>query len=363
VLNLLIEEKGLRVFAEEAFSKVGLNREHAVLVSDVLIDADLRGVHSHGVHNLPRWARGFLHKHLNAETSCPVVKSFGATAIIDAEGTLGVIASDKAMDLAINLAKENGIGIVGVRNSSHFGPAAYFTTKALKYDQVGFCVTNGPNVMAPWGGKEPMLCNNPFSYAIPSKEEPPIILDMACSVSARGRIRSMARENQPIPEGWALNKNGEPTTDGREALEGTLSPFGAYKGYGLAVVNEALSAALTSSLFAFEIGAVASENASEEIQGHAQPAWGCGHIFGAFDISKFVEVDQFKNRVDFLSRSLKDSPKAPNTERIYLPGEIEYELKKERLVNGIPLPDGTIELLKSFSRDELKTRPFEEYCK
>lgn len=359
---ILADAGGLRRFAELAFQQVGLNKENAALVSDVLIDADLRGVHSHGVHNLPRWARGFLKGHLSTDAACLIAVDAGAVCVIDGESTLGVIASNKAMDIAIERAKKYGAGIVGVRNSSHFGPAAYFTMKALDHDQIGFCATNGPVVMAPWGGREPLLSNNPFSYAIPGGSEPPVVLDMACSVSARGRIRMMARENQPIPEGWAINREGEPTTDGKEALEGSVLPFGGYKGYGLAVVNEIISAALTGALFSFEVGRIISGTAAQEMQSHEQTAWGCGHLFAAFDISRFVSVKEFKERVDHLSRTLRESPKAKGVDRIYLPGEMESELKKERMAKGIPLPTSTIDLLNSFAKNEIGIYSLDAYC-
>lgn len=353
--------EGLRCFAEEAFKKVGLDDANSMLVSDVLIDADLRGVHSHGVHNLPRWARGFLKGHLSTTFTCPDIDN-GPISVIDAQDTLGVIASNKAMEMAIQRAKKYGIGFVGVKNSSHFGPAAYYTMKALDHHQIGFCTTNGPAVMAPWGGREALLSNNPLSYAIPAGDEPPIVLDMACSVSARGRIRMMARENKVLPEGWALTKDGEPTTDPREAVEGTVLPFGGYKGYGLAVVNEILSAALTGALFSFEVGEISKGGAEAELQKHEQAAWGCGHIFGAIDINRFGNGAQFGNRVAYLSKTLKESPTAKGFERIYLPGEMENELKKEREISGIPLEDSTVELINLFAVEEIGIKPLEYYC-
>jgi LDH2 family malate/lactate/ureidoglycolate dehydrogenase len=352
---------GLRQFAEEAFKKVGLNEADAALVSDVLIDADLRGVHSHGVHNLPRWARGFLKGHLSPGVTCQDIDT-GPISVVDAENTLGVIASDQAMSMAIQRAKKYGIGLVGVKNSSHFGPASYYTTKALSHNQIGFCTTNGPAVMAPWGGSDPLLSNNPFSYAIPAGDEPPIVLDMACSVSARGRIRMMARENKAIPEGWAITKDGEPTTDPREAVEGSVLPFGGYKGYGIAVVNEILSAALTGALFSFEVGEMSKGNAESELQKHEQAAWGCGHLFGAIDINRFGTGGQFGNRVAYLSKTLRESSLAKGFERVYLPGEIEYELKMEREINGIPLEPSTVSLINSFAEEEIGIQALDYYC-
>lgn len=354
---ILTSVEELRRFAESVFQKVGLNNANAALVSDVLIDADLRGVHSHGVHNLPRWARGFLKGHLAPSFSCVDIDS-GPISVIDAQSTLGVIASNRAMEMAIQRAKKYGIGFVGVKNSSHFGPASYFTMQALSHNQIGFCTTNGPAVMAPWGGKEALLSNNPFSYAIPAGDEPPVVLDMACSVSARGRIRMMARENQTLPDGWAITKNGDPTTDPKEAVEGTVLPFGGYKGYGISVVNEILSAALTGALFSFEVGNISKGNANSELQKHEQTAWGCGHVFGAIDINRFGNGPQFGSRVAHLSKTLRESSKAKGFDRIYLPGEIENELKQEREIKGIPLESSTVRLINSFATDEIGISSF-----
>lgn len=356
-----VDVNSLRTFTEDVLRKVGLNEENVFLISDVLVDADLRGVHSHGVQNLPRWARGFLNGHLKKAPIFEDIPDNGPMTTIDGQGSLGVIASNFAMDIAIERAKKYGIGIVGVKNSSHFGPAAYYTMKALEHNQIGYCATNGPAVMAPWGGKEALLSNNPFSYAIPAGGEAPIVLDMACSVSARGRIRMMARENQSLPEGWAITKDGEPTTDPREAVEGTVLPFGGYKGYGIAVINEILSAALTGALFSFEVGGISKGPAESELQKHEQEAWGCGHVFGAIDINRFGNGETFQSRVEYLVNTLKQSPTAKGEERIYLPGEMEFELKQEREKNGIPIPTSTIELVNSFAREEIGIDPLIDF--
>lgn len=358
----VVKVESLRTFTEDALKKSGLNEENARLVGDVLVEADLRGVHSHGVQNLPRWARGFLKGHLKTEVESQPVED-GVVSVIDGQGSLGVIASNIAMDLAIEKAKKYGVGFVGVKNSSHFGPAAYYTMKALDHNQIGFCTTNSPAVMAPWGGKEALLGNNPFSYAIPAGEEPPIVLDAACSVSARGRIRMMARENEVLPEGWAITKDGEPTTDPREAIEGTVLPFGGHKGYGLAVINEILSAALTGALFSFEVGEISSGPAESELQKHEQAAWGVGHLFGAIDINRFGNGQQFQERVAYLIRTIRESEKAMGSERILLPGELEAQLKTERQEHGIPLKDSTIDLINTFAVEELGMERLESYFK
>jgi LDH2 family malate/lactate/ureidoglycolate dehydrogenase len=345
----LVKADDLRQFIISSLEKAKLTREDSLVLSDALVEADLRGVHSHGVQNLPRYVRGFFDGQMASSVTCPFVVDAGSLSIIDGQNGIGFITCNKAMDIAIDRAKKYGIAMVGVRNSNHFGAAAYFSMKALAHDQIGFCTTNGPPIMAPWGGCEGLIGNNPFSYAIPADKEPPIVLDMACSTVARGKIRLKARENQPIPEGWAISKTGEPTTDVREALEGTVLPTGGYKGYGIAVINEVLSAALTGALFSYSIPR--SLEPSKGVEFPRLTSWRCGHWVDSLDIGKIIPIEEFKHRIDELCRTLKNSTKAKGYERIYLPGEIEYELKKERLLSGIPLPDSVIKLLNSFAKE------------
>jgi LDH2 family malate/lactate/ureidoglycolate dehydrogenase len=352
--HVVVSEVALRSFAEAVFERSGLAAGAASLAADVLIEADLRGVHSHGVQELPTWARGFLRGELSTQSEFPVASDAGSMAIVDAGGGLGALACHSAMRLTIAKAEENGVAMVGVRNSSHFGMAGYFAMQALPHDQIGYCTTNGPAVMAAWGGRRPVLCNNPFAYAIPANREPPIVLDMACSAVARGRVRAMARDGIPIPLGWAIDKDGRETTDGREAMEGAVLPIGGYKGYGMAVVNEVLAGPLVGALFSFEIARSIQRDAATELSDKTQKAWACGHWLAAIDLSRIVSPDEFKQRVDELIRTLRDSPLAEGAERVYLPGEIEHERKIERRREGIPLPASTIELLDDFRRRDLK---------
>ncbi|WP_102348667.1 Ldh family oxidoreductase [Bacillus sp. Marseille-P3661] len=352
---MIVSAELLRDIAKQSFDIAGLDKKMSEIIADVLVDADLRGIHSHGIHNLPRYTRGFIEKQLNAQPNFNHIVDNGIFSVIDGDNTLGVLGANYAMELAIERAKQFGIGLVGVRNSSHFGPAYYYSKKAIEHNMIGFSVTNGRDVMAPWGGRKSLISNNPFSYAIPAGDESPIILDIACSVSARGRIRMMARNDQPIPENWALDKDGDVTTNAWEALGGSVLPFGGHKGYGIAVVNEVLSAVLTGALLSFEQGENLL-NETNNVQSNVQTAWGCGHLFGALDISKFTPVDEFKTRVDFMISTFKTSPKAKDVQRIYLPGEIENELFVERLKSGIPLNSNTVYLIKDFLQNEVKIK-------
>lgn len=352
--HVVVSEVALRSFAESVFERSGLEAETAALAADVLIEADLRGVHSHGVQELPTWARGFLRGELSTRSDFPVVSDAGSMAIVDACGGLGALACHSAMRLTIAKAEEHGVAMVGVRNSSHFGMAGYFAMQALPHDQIGYCTTNGPAVMAAWGGRRPVLCNNPFAYAIPADREPPLVLDMACSAVARGRVRAMARDGTPIPAGWAIDKDGRETTDGKAAMEGAVLPIGGYKGYGMAVVNEVLSGPLVGALFSFEIARSIKRDAETELSDKTQRAWACGHWLAAIDLKRVVSPTDFKRRVDELIQTLRNSPLAEGADRIFVPGEIEHERKIERRRLGIPLPASTIELLDDFGRRDLR---------
>lgn len=359
--EMLVDAADLRQFTVDVFEAVGLSTEDAWIVSEALVGADLRGVHSHGVQNLPRWARGYAHGLLNAEPRCELVVDAGALCIMDGDRGLGAVVGRRAMDLAIARAQASGVAMVGVRNSSHFGTAASLAMRALDHDQIGYCTTNGPAVMAPWAGRDSVLCNNPFSYAIPTRDAPPIVFDAACSASARGRIRAHARDGEPIPLGWAIDSEGSDTTDAARALTGAVLPFGAHKGYGMAVVNEVLAGALTGALFSYEME-VGASSAEDEIRRHAQDAWGCGHWLAAIDIGRVVPLEAFKERVSELVERLHGTPPRDGFDRVLVPGEIEYWLSLERERDGIPLSPSIVEIIDAFAVDELDRAPLAAAC-
>jgi LDH2 family malate/lactate/ureidoglycolate dehydrogenase len=347
--SALFEADDLVRFASAAGAAAGLEPADAELLATALVDADLRGVHSHGVKNLPMYLHGVLQGNVAARVDCPVLVDTGAFVLLDGENGLGHITCTRAMDLAIDRARLHGVAFVGVNNSNHCGAAAFYTERAVALDQLGFCTTNSPAVMAPWGGRSARLGSNPVSYGIPAGEAPPIVLDMASTAALRDAFRARHRSGTALPAGWALDSSGEPTTDPEAALAGAVLPFGEHKGYGLAVVNEIFSAALTGASFSFEIASRIEGRFG--LAGPAQESWDCGHLIGAFDVGKIIAIEEFKRRIDQLVASLKSAGGQGEANRVYMPGEMEYYRRLERLAHGTPVPEDTSTQLASLASE------------
>ncbi|PYV87012.1 MAG: lactate dehydrogenase [Acidobacteria bacterium] len=325
----------LRRFCAAALQRVGVSAEDAATVADTLVEADLRGVHSHGVWWLTRYTRRLRHGGLNPKPNLKVAHETPAMLLLDADRAMGQIAAVAAMRHAIRKAKFSGASVVGVRNSNHFGAAAYYALMAPQENQIGFATTDAEPTMASWGGTHAVVGNNPLAFAVPTGRNFTLVLDMAQSVVAWGKIFLAAQRGEKIPSSWAFNAAGEPTEDPQEAMAGLLMPVGGYKGYGLALVMEILSGVLTGAAFGLSIPPMADETAS---QGH-------GHFFMALDIAQFMPLTEFQERMDVLIAQQREVPLAKGVERIYLPGEIEHFKREQRLKTGIPLEPYVIEAL------------------
>jgi len=339
----LVQAEHLRGFCSQILASVNVPQKDAELTAHTLVEADLRGVHSHGTTSLLGYVKCLRLGGLNPKPQIKPVMQIPAVSILDGDGGLGQVVSVRAMREAMDKAKENGVGLVGVRNSSHFGAAAYYPMMALEEDMIGFANTNGKAVMVPWGGKASMMGNNPISYAIPAGQELPIVLDMSLSVVAGGKIRMAALEGKKIPLGWALNQQGQPTDDPEEAMAKLLlTPLGGHKGYGLAVVMDILAGVLTGSAFGRRVNSWLSQSSERQK---------VGHLFVVLNIETFMPVAEFKEKVDRMIREIKSTPLAKGFERIYLPGEIEFEKKAEYLKTGIPLPIELIDKLRELGKE------------
>jgi LDH2 family malate/lactate/ureidoglycolate dehydrogenase len=255
---------------------------------------------------------------------------------------MGQVVAARAMEEATRRARQRGVGLVGVRNSNHFGMAAYFAMQALRHDMIGVALSNAPATMAPWGGARPYLGTNPMAIAVPAGDEPPIVLDMAMSTVARGKIILAAQEGLPIPEGWAVDPDSEPTTDPARALEGMVLPVGGAKGYGLATIVEILAGVLVGAAFGPHIGALYDNFTSPQR---------LGHLLGAIDVQAVDAAERFKGRMDRLIREIRAVPRARHIERIYLPGEIEWLAEHRRRQEGIDLHPQTVQALATVADD------------
>lgn len=314
------------------FERCGMSCADAALLSQTLVTADLRGVHSHGVLRVPDYVEKLRTGGVNPAGRPSVVKDSYAALVVEGGNSMGQIGATFAMQRAIERARETQMAAAAVRGSNHCGAMAFFAMLALPEDMIGLATTNALPTMAPWGGAEKILGINPLAVAIPAGEEPPIVLDAAFSASSHGKIRIYHQKGLPIPEGWALDAEGRPTTDAGAALNGLLQPIGGYKGTGLALVMGILSAVLSGASYGTELGNM--------VQGAR--AGHDGHFFLALRIAAFEDPTPFKKRVDEIIRQIRNSRQAAGVERIYAPGELEAETERRYRKEGIPLNPATL---------------------
>src|SRR6056297_650316 len=333
----------LENFMKDVLVKLDVPEEDAAIVADVLINADKRGIDSHGIGRFkPIYVDRINDGILNVKTNIDIVKESPTTAVIDGNDGIGHVISKKAMNIAIKKAKKYGMGMVAVRNSSHYGFAGYYPLMAVEENMIGMTGTNARPSIAPTFGVENMLGTNPLTIGMPTDEEFPFLLDCATSISQRGKIEKLEREGKPTPEGWVIGKDGTARTDTDQILvdlvtgNAALAPLGGigeelagYQGYGYATVVEILSSALQGGIF---LKALSGYND----KGKKQP-YHLGHFFIVINIENFIEPDEFKSITGNILRDLRNSQKMPGAEQIYTAGEKEYIAWKEREKKGAPL--------------------------
>lgn len=327
-------------FASDLLSRVGLPDEDAALVADALTSADARGMHSHGMIRLPVYVRRIAAGGARAGTWGTIVSETAATVLLDGEDGVGQLIAARAMREAIRKAREVGAGVVGVRRSNHFGEGAYYVTRAIAEGMIGLITTGGSPNMPYWGGREPVLGTLPVAVGVPAGEELPVVLDLAFGTVSKGKVIQAAVKGDRIPRDWAVDVNGNATDDPRAVLDGGwILPIGGYKGSGLILIMEILSAVLTGA-----------RSATDVFDLYAEPArpQGLGHFALAIDVRAFMSLPEFTERVDRLIRIVKAS--AANRE-VLLPGEREQRLFAHRQTTGIPLPADTIRALSDIARE------------
>jgi len=344
-----VDADRLTAFSVEALERLGVPRGDAKITARMLVACDLRGVESHGVAHLRMFYGNRIRRGLINVTPRPQVFSRApSTAVMDGDNGLGFVVGYHAMNEAIRRAGETGAGFVAVRNSTHYGAAAYYAMMALEHDMIGFSGTNNvPIVVAP-GSSVPAISSNPLAVAIPTGERPPIVLDMATSACAGGKLEIAVRTGSGIPEGWMVDGEGKAVTDPtqRSRTAGGLLPLGGseqlgvYKGFGLGLVIDILSGPLS--------GSVASLLKDTPPEGRGNYS---DHFFGALRIDTFVPVADFKKRVDAFIDALEALPRIPGVERITIPGPYEAEIAAERKANGIPLDPKVIDDLKKLAEE------------
>ena len=317
-----VQASSLQQFVHRVLSTSGLPDDDATIVAESLVEADLRGVHSHGVIRLPGYVTSIQQGAIAARPDIRVVKQTGGQAVIDGGGGMGQVAAMAATRKAIELAVSHGIGAVALRNSNHCGAMAYYVLRGLPLGLIGVATTNAGLNMAPTGGAKRLVGNNPIAIAVPTNRTWPMVLDMATSVAAGGKLDVAAAKGEPIPLGWAVDADGQPTTDPVLGRRGMLLPVGGPKGYGLAVMLDILAGVLSAGRFGAGLG-----------------SRGSSQFFLMLAIDRYQPLAAFKEHMDELIDQLHDCPRAPGVERIYVPGEIEHELQTERLRDGVPIDD------------------------
>ena len=301
------------------FEAAGLNKAGAADVADALVEADEEGVFSHGTMLVPMYVERLQKGSLSKGSKGKVVQDNGAIAIIDAENVFGQLTSQQAVELSVSKSKEFGLGAVAVRNGFHLGGAGRWAGQIADQGCVGIVLSNTRPLMPAPGGAERIIGNNPLAIAMPGSD-PKVVLDMAMSASAMGKIRMAEKLGNNIPEGWAVDSDGRPTTDPSEAIKGMLLPAAGPKGFGLALMIDLLCGALSS-------GGVASE--VRPLFGDLDKPYNCAHFFLAINVSHFRDEDTFKGVIDSLSSDIRNSKPAPGTERMMTPGEPDWLIRQD----------------------------------
>src|ERR1700758_524863 len=311
---------------------------------------DLRGSPTHGLIRLPLYVRRIRSGGVNAKPDIRVVSDRPSAALIDGDNAMGHLVMRRAAHLAIDKAKATGVGWVGARMSNHAGPAALYVTMPLHHDMIGLYFAVGSNNHLPaWGSSESLLGTNPMAVAVPAGEEAAIVLDMAPTVAAYGKVRLKAQRGEAMPVGWMIDKQGKPLTDPKRADEGYLLPIGDYKGYGLSLIIGILAGALN--------GAALGRDVVDFVKETGKPT-NTGHAVAAIAVESFMPAPTFKRAVDAVIRDIRNSRRLPGVERIFLPGEKSHAKYLERSNNGVPMPKPLRESLDGLAR-ELNVAPVE----
>lgn len=313
--------------SSEILERLDVPTEDAREVSECLLFAEARGISSHGLIRLPVYAKRLQAGVVKSRPSIKLETRYPPTALIDGDNGLGPVVGARAMIAALNMAEAGGLGLAAVRRSNHFGSAGFYAEKAVRRGYIGFAISNAPPNMAAYGGRERFLGTNPIAIGIPAGKEDPLLFDASSSVVARGKIILAAQRNQPIPTGWAIDPQGRPTTDAREALAGAVLPFGGPKGSAISFIIDILCGVMTGAAYAHHLNTLENLNAEQNV----------GHVFAALRIDLFMSANDWAQRMDEILRMLKASTPAEGVTRVLAPGEIEAVTESKNRKDGISL--------------------------
>ena len=327
---LRVTARKLEDFTARAFQAVGISAPDSKSIAQLMVRADVQGSEGHGVFRLPQYIRRIKGGAVNIRPKIRVVREAAGMALVDGDNGMGHLVMRFATEKAIEKAQAAGVAWVGVKWSNHAGPASLYASMPAERDMIGLYLAVGnANHLPAWGGLDMLLSTNPIAVAVPAAEEPAIVLDMATTVAAYGKVKTKAQRGETMPEGWMMDRQGRPLTDPRRANEGFLLPIGGYKGYGLALIFGLLAGTLNGAAMGKE---VVDFNADDTTPTNT------GHAIIAINVAAFLPVAKFRKNVDVLVRDLRGSQRLPGVDRIRLPGEGSHAARADRLQNGIPLP-------------------------
>lgn len=335
---IYLSDQQLWAFVSEVFLRMGHSPEDAYLATDVLLEADLRGIDSHGIARLLGYVRLWEAGRVNTRPNIRLVREATAAGTVDGDGGLGLIVAARAMDIAIKKAAATGVGMISICNSNHFGIAAYHALKAVPHHMIGMSMTNASPLVAPTNSKEKLLGTNPHCWVFPTRQYDPLVFDMASSAAANGKLEMAERAGKPIPEGWAIDKEGKPSTDPSVLRQGgALLPLGSdadhgsHKGYGMGAIADLLSGVLSGANFGPWVPPFVSF-----LQPPSDPVGkGIGHFVGALRIDAFRELDEYYDAIDTWTKRFKGAVPSNPDEPVLVHGEPEMKHYRDRKKNGI----------------------------
>jgi len=325
-----ISATALQAFIARAFEAVGVSTAEAKVIAELMTRADVNGADGHGVFRLPQYIRRIKGGAVNIKPTIRVEREAAGIALVDVDNGMGHLVMRFATEKAIEKAKTAGTAWVGVKASNHAGPASLYASMPIEHDMIGLYLAVGnANHLAAWGGLDMLLSTNPIAVGVPAGTEPPIVLDMATTVAAYGKVKTSAQRGETMPEGWMIDRQGKPLTDPKRAGEGLLLPIGGYKGYGLALVFGLLAGTLNGAAMGRDVVDFNNDDTT---------ATNTGHVIVAINVTMFRDIAKFKTSVDQLVRDIRSSKRLPGVDAIRLPGEQSHAKRLERTRLGIPLP-------------------------
>jgi L-2-hydroxycarboxylate dehydrogenase (NAD+) len=341
-LNARFAHAQLEDFTTQVLMEASLPPDDARTVAASLVHADLIGVSTHGVARLPSYVDRLKKGMVNPRPDIKVEHRSRWSASIDADNAMGAVVAQRAVTEVRAMIERSGIGSVVVRGSNHFGTAGYYARAISGDDGIGICMSPASRSLAPFGSQEPLLGTNPYAVSAPAGRYPPWTMDMASSIAARGHIRIAAKEGKPIPEGWALDKEGRPTTDPNLALQGVMLPFAGSKGSALAMMIDIFGGVMSGSAFGGDI---------RDMNFDFEAPQNVGHFFMGWKIESFIDMRSFTARMETLIGRLKALKPAANFSEVMYPGEPEARAREAHLVTGVPLKDEIAAALATVGRD------------